>query len=73
MYNGHEQEVSKSVQKAYRNYGNKEFGTKNAHIHKDNMKRHVKLINITDKEVNFSANRSLRHIHNLIPTYVRSG
>lgn len=53
LYNGNEHEVSKSVQKAYQKYGNKEFGTKNAYIHKDNMNRHVKLINITDKEVNF--------------------
>ena len=55
LYSGDGQEVSRSVQDAYRKYGNKEFGTKNCYMHKDNMNRHVKLINITDKEVNFSS------------------
>ena len=53
LYSGKEQGVSKAVRDAYSKYGNKEFGTRNVDIHKDNTDRHVKLISITDKEVGF--------------------
>nr|XP_022311261.1 uncharacterized protein LOC111116555 [Crassostrea virginica] len=51
LYSGKEQGVSKAVRDAYSKYGNKEFGTRNVDIHKDNTDRHVKLISITDKEI----------------------
>ena len=54
LYSGKEQGVSKAVRDAYSKYGNKEFGTRNVDIHKDNTDRHVKLITITDKEVGIS-------------------
>ena len=51
LYSGNEQGVSKSVRDAYRKYGNKEFGTKNDKIPKDDKNRHIKLISITNKKV----------------------
>ena len=51
LYSGNEQDVSKAVLDAYVKYGNREFGTNNNFIYKNNKHRHVKLISFTDKDV----------------------
>nr|XP_022311262.1 uncharacterized protein LOC111116556 [Crassostrea virginica] len=61
LYGGNEQDVSKAVLDAYVKYGNREFGTNNCFIHKNNKHRHVKLISFTDKDTEENCMETVIH------------